>query len=385
MAKGFLRDFALPLIKGGKLHVGRPVGWRDLDRLQARLARTGDSHEKQSAAEIARCRLSFAAGLLADVEALPLDQASLRLLAAAHNLMVLGHSEMKGRERDQERVAELARDLADVGPPEHEREATARFSLLAHLSDAVAIEHQVQVGPTWLRLRLRGQSGAMGLPLRTLARLPSVQVQSRRRTWWKEIGVPACADAAILALFRACPVLEAMDPLRLHPPLSWRRILPVLHFPSLARAVANRVLECGTEAGGSALAGALLRFASLGEGGEPLANATEAALGVRFVAHVFWLDQLWVDERELDPGCDLASLLAAAADIEPRLLWPPDVSRENEPGARFARTLQRLRTETPKRVPDRYRAMRSLCELAIDQMVSPLAAGRGWVGAPVRR
>jgi hypothetical protein len=362
MPRHFVSGFVLPLIKGGSLRVGRPVGWPELAKLQARLGRAKDP-ETQAAAEVARRRQAYAAGLLGHADPLPLDHPSLRLLAAAHNLLVLGHPEMKGRERDQERVAELALDLADLGAPEHELEATARISLLAHLPDAVAVEHQVQIGPAWLRLRMQGQ-GAMGLPLRTLARLPSAQVQARRRTWWKEIGGPTCVDAAIGTLFRACPMLEAMDPLRLHPPLSWRRILPVLRFPALSRAAANRVLELGTEAAGSALAGALLRFASVGEGSEPLASAQEAALGIRFVAHVFWLDQLWGEGQDLDASCDLAALLAAAAESDPRLLWPPDVSRDSEPGTRVAGALQRLRSQAPKRAPDRYRAMRSLCELA---------------------
>jgi hypothetical protein len=377
MPRRFVSGFVLPLVKGGILHVGRPVGWRDLAKLQARLNQPSEDTETRAAAEVGLRRQAYAATLLAPRGPLPLDHTSLRLAAAAHNLLVLGHPELKGRERDQERLAELARDLADLGPPEHELEATARTSLLAHLPDAVRVEHQVQVGPSWLHLRVQGQ-GAMGLPLRGLAWLPSAQVQVRRRTWWKEIGVPVCADDAIEALFRACPMLEAMDPLRLHPPLSWRRILPVLHFPALSRAFANRVLELGTEAAGSALAGALLRFASVGEGNQPLANAREAALGIRFVAHIFWLDQLWGETRALDAGCDLASLLAAA-EIEPRLIWPPDVSRDSETGAPVVRALQRLQSETPKRAPDRYRAMRSLCELAVtaNQMVSPLAAGRG--------
>jgi hypothetical protein len=93
-----------------------------------------------------------------------------------------------------------------------------------------------------------------------------------------------------------------------------------------------------------------LRFASVGEGTEPLASAQEAALDIRFVAHVFWLDHLWGEERELDVGCDLAALLAAVAESEPRLLWPAHVSREREPGARVAQALQRLQSEPPKRV-----------------------------------
>jgi hypothetical protein len=379
MLRRAISDFVLPLLRGGALHVGRPLGWPDLARLQARLARRRDRLEMRAAVEVARLRQACAAGLLAGVGTMPLDHASLRLVAAAHNLLLLSHPEMQGRARDQERLAGLARDMADLGQPNDQVEAVARYSLLAHLPDAVRVEHQVQVGPGWLRLRVSGQGGAMGLPLRTLARLPWARVQSRRRAWWKEIGVPACADTAIEALFRACPLLEAMDPLRLHPPLSWRRILPVLQAPSLARAVANRVLEWGAESAGSALAGALLRFASVGEGSEPLASPQEATLGIRFVAHVFWLDQLWGDEREWAADSDLAALLAAAAEVEPRLLWPPDVSRESEPGAHVARILQRLQAETPKRIPERTRAMRSICELATrsHQMVSPPTAGRG--------
>jgi hypothetical protein len=384
MPRRFLREFALPLMKGGEVHLGRPVGWSDIRKLSARLAR--DRRDALVASEVVQRRQLFAATLLARVEAQPLDQADLRLLAAAHNLLVRGHPEMKGRVRVQERVAELTRDLADLGPPETDQEAASRYALLAHLPDAVRVEHQVQVGPAWMRVRLKKQGGALGLPLRTVARLPSAAVHVRRRAWMKEVGVPACADAALETLFRACPMLEAMDPMRLHPTLSWRRILPVLHFPSLSRAIANRVLELGIETAGSALAGALLRFASVGEGSEPLASAQEAALGIRFIAHTFWLDQIWGGERELDAACDLAALMVAAAEVDPRLLWPPNVSRDDGSGARVAQTLQRLQAETPKRVPDRHRAMRSLCELAVsDQMVSPVTAGRGEVGAPVRR
>jgi hypothetical protein len=165
-------------------------------------------------------------------------------------------------------------------------------------------------------------------------------------------------------LFRACPLLEAMDPLRLHPPLSWRRILPVLRFPALGRMVAGRMLELGSEPAGTALAAALLRFASIDDDGSGPAEAEEIAFAVRFVAHVCWLDRLLGPAREPTIGSDLAALLAAAVEVEPRLLWPPDVAADTEPGVGFARMLQRLRAETPASTPERYRAMRSLCALA---------------------
>jgi hypothetical protein len=286
----------------------------------------------------------------------------LRLAAAAHNLLLLGHPEIAGRLREQERVAALAQELADLGPAAELREAVARYSLLARLPEVVRVEHQVPLGPSWLRLQLRTTGGSPSLAMRALAGLTSTPLTSRRRNWWKEIGFPSCADGAIEALFRACPLLEAMDPLRLHPALSWRRILSVLRFPALGRLLAGRMLEMGSEPAGSALVMALLRFASAGE--EDAASAEEIAFAIRFLAHVHWLHQLFGAGSELASGSDFAALLAAAADVEPRLLWPPDIPRDSDPGLRFARTLQRLRAETPECVPDRYRAMRALCTLA---------------------
>jgi hypothetical protein len=156
-----------------------------------------------------------------------------------------------------------------------------------------------------------------------------------------------------------------MDPMRLHPPLSWRRVLPVLRFPTLARVMAGGVLDLGCDPAGSALAAALLRFASVAdEDGVPACDE-EIAFAIRFVAHVFWLHHLFGPADELAPDSDLAALLAAAAEVEPRLLWPPDIAQDREPGDRFAQSLQRLVATTPRL--DRYRAMHALCVLAAQQ------------------
>ena len=111
------------------------------------------------------------------------------------------------------------------------------------------------------------------------------------------------------------------------------------------------------------MATALLRFGSAGDKGAP-ASAEEIVFAIRFLAHVHWLQQLFGVDSEPSAGSDFAALLAAADQVEPRLLWPPDVARDSAVGLRFARTLERLRAETPSCVPDRYRAMRTLCALA---------------------
>ncbi len=254
------------------------------------------------------------------------------------------------------------RKLARLGPPADLGEAVARYSLLVRLPEVVRVEHQLRVGPSWLRFELRATGGSPGAAMRALARVSATPVTSRRRDWWKEIGFPTCAEGTIEELFRACPLLEAMDPLRLHPPLSWRRILPALRFPALGRVVAGRVLELGIESAGSALVMALLRFGSAGEADADPGSAQEIAFAIRFLAHVCWLHILFAGGRSLASGSDFAALLAAAADVDPRLLWPPDVVRDSGLGREFTQTLQRLRAEIP--APERYRALRALCVLA---------------------
>jgi hypothetical protein len=361
MDRRFVSKFVLPLLKGGRLHVGRPVGWSAVALAGAAGGLRGQD-EARAAAEVARLRQACAAGLAPDCEPPALDESSLRLAAAAHNLLLLGHPEIAGRPRDQERVADLAQALARLGPPADLCQAAARYSLVARLPEVVRVEHQVRMGPSWLRFELRATGGSPGVAMRALARMSATPVTSRRRNWWKEIGFPTCAERAIEELFRACPLLEAMDPLRLHPPLSWRRILPVLRFPALGRVVAGRVLELGIESAGSALVMALMRFGSAGEADAAPGSAQEIAFAIRFLAHVHWLHILFAGGRSLASSSDFAALLVAAADVDSRLLWPPDVIPDSGPGLEFTQTLQRLRAETPE--PERYRALRALCVLA---------------------
>jgi hypothetical protein len=366
MARRFVSEFVLPLLKGGRLHVGRPMGWPALARILRTHAADGvpGQEETRAVAEVARLRRVCVAGLVRGCQPPSLDESSLRLAAAAHNLLLLGHAQIAGRPRDQERVAELAQELAHLGPPADLGQAVARYSLLARLPEVVWVEHEVRVGPSWLRFELRAAGGLPSVAMRALARVSATPVTSRRRGWWREIGFPTCADRAVAELFRACPLLEAMEPLCLHPPLSWRRILPVLRFPALGRVVAGRVLELGIDNAGSVLVMALLRFGSAGETDAAPGSAEEIAFAIRFLAHVHWLHLLFGVDSQPAAGSDFAALLAAAADVEPRLLWPPDIVRDSGLGLQFTQTLQRLRAETPACVPDRYRALRALCVLA---------------------
>src|SRR5882724_8365014 len=310
MARRFVSEFLLPLVKGGALHIGRPLGARAVDRIAAGLTTAPEGFvagapstasggapelppsEHDALVELARHRRRRIAELLPSAAEPALDPVTLRLGAAVHNLLSLGHPEIAGRglEARQERIAAAAATLAGAGPPRSVGEAVSRHSLLARLPEIVRSDRIVHF---WV-----GRRSFVGrVPPRRITALPklrNVRVDLVRRTWLREIGIPAVGRGAFLALNLASPLGEALDPLRLEPPLAWSRILSVLRFPALCRAVAGRALDLGVGRAGEAFADALFRFSSLQEpAGGMSATAEALRFAIRFLAHLVWLDLLF--------------------------------------------------------------------------------------------
>ncbi len=335
------------------MHVGRPLGRRVLE---------GPWAEQEAVAELARRRHACARAFLEDAAAPPLDEATLRLGVAVHNLLALGHPGLLGRRGAAHcrRIAGETEPIADVGPPPTAEEAVRRHSLLSRLGDIARTEHTVQ---TWVgRRRFVGRRP----PARVLAlpRLRRVSVSRVTRPWWAEIGVPACARGVWIAIHRASPLGEALDPGRLDPPVAWERIFPVLRHPALCRLVAGRLVDVGIEATGGALVAALFRFAAARDTRGSEASSVAAAFAVRFLAHAFWLHHLFGPGQDPDPGSDLAALIVAAEDVEPRLIWPSDVPMDGDLGRSFAARLARLRAAVRARPPERFAATLALCRFA---------------------
>src|SRR4029078_12573678 len=135
------------------------------------------------------------------------------------------------------------------------------------------------------------------------------------------IGIPVVGRQAFLALNVASPLGEALDPLRLEPPIAWGRIMPVLRFPTLARVVAGQAVALGVDRSGDALADALYRFASFHDPPPGIDASTEAvAFALWFLPHLVWLEVLFGHRPEekpesadidhsLEPGVELAVML----------------------------------------------------------------------------
>src|SRR4051812_29938833 len=122
----FVSRFLLPLVKGGTLHVGRPLGERALAAMAAafrpgrrRVLSLEDMAEEDALAELARLRHGRARALLVEATLPPLDESALRLGIAVHNLLALMHPALERRnlERRQELVVAVTQPIADLGPP----------------------------------------------------------------------------------------------------------------------------------------------------------------------------------------------------------------------------------------------------------------------------
>jgi hypothetical protein len=287
----FVSQFLLPMVKGGALAIGRPLGRRGVESLATRAG----AEERAAAEVLARSRRELLATLVRNPPRPALDEATWRLGGAVHNLLALGHPEIAlgvGADLRVGRVANAAATLAALGPPTTLAETLARHSILARLPEIIRRDRTVRY---WL-----GRQTFVGRPpparILALPRVRGVKVETVRRAWLRDVGVPAVARPAFLALTEASPLGEALDPLRLDPPLAWGRILPILRFPAICRLVAGRLVELGVGQAGDALADALYRFVSLEEstGASAVSTSAEAvAFALRFLAHLVWLDLLF--------------------------------------------------------------------------------------------
>ena len=355
----FVTRFLLPLVRGGALHVGRPIGPRFVDKMAtAAVAATADAEAAALVpaartlgadvrAALGMARHAAAQRLLPGARVPALDETTLRLGAALHNLLVLNHpviaGEGRGAEGRQTRIAAVARELAAIGAPTSAEETVARHSLLGRLPEITRADRVVNY---WL-----GRRSFVGrVPPRRFTALPNlrrVRVDIVRRGWLREIGMPIAARPAFLALSIASPLGETEDLFRLDPPLAWSRILPALKFPALGRLVAGRVVDAGVLRAGDVLADALFRFVS---GHDPPGGAAPSgaaiAFAIRFLAHTLWLDLLFntpasspssspPDSAAAIPGLDLAVVLVAAQRISSALVWPPDLAAGSDLGRRF--------------------------------------------------
>ena len=231
---GSSRSFCCRSCGAGRAHVGRPLGPRAVARM-LRGSRSPIADAADARPMLAACRRRGARRVRARRRAAAARRGDVRLGAALHDLLALAHPELGGPgiAARQEPIAAAALELASVGAPTSAREAVNRHSLLARLPEIVRVDRTVQfwLGQPDLRGRGRRPRGSW-----RCRRCGGCGSKRPAAAGCARSGSRPSAGAAFLALNVASPLGEALDPLRLDPPLGWGRILPVLRFPTLARA-----------------------------------------------------------------------------------------------------------------------------------------------------
>ena len=383
MSRAFVSEFLLPLVRGGALRVGRPLSVRDVQSLSESAYFATDPIERQATTLLAQARQNQLAQWIATPVPPTLDQATWRLGAVVHNLLAMSHPSLAqgpGAESRVERLAHVTLGLAKLGPPPTMHDVLLRHSVIARLPEIIRQDHTVRhrLGKTTF-IGQRPPSRALAL-----SRLRDVRVETTRRIWLRDVGVPGTARATFAALTEASPLGEAIDPLRLDPPPSWSRVLSVLRFPHLCRAVAGRLCGVGVGRAGDALTAALYRLAALQDPGPADAQLAPAlAYGIQFLAHLVWLDVMFrqtpgratagvagdssphQDNSGSSAGRELAVLLAAAEEASEGLVWPPDIDRNSDLGQRFARQLATRYERHDVHQSAHWSAARRVAEIAL--------------------
>ncbi|HEV8322815.1 MAG TPA: hypothetical protein VG389_14470 [Myxococcota bacterium] len=238
--QAFVGEFAAPLVCGGEMRVGRPLGEREL-----RWFTSGTRADDPAIAAIIDARDAVAREMLVRPPALlPLenDVPALQLLVAAHNLMALTHPSLRAglvARRAHTRIAAFTRGLlAGIPAAATPRDAVALHTVLWNLPRARRTDRTVRY---WAGTRhYVGQAP----PARMVRwpRLRRVQVEEAQRTWMAE-GLQADDERVLLRdLLQRSPVTDlchVRDGFRATPALA------ALAAPGLCRYVTDRLLERG--------------------------------------------------------------------------------------------------------------------------------------------
>lgn len=234
---GFLREFVRPLVEGGDVHVGDPIGRDVLDVWEVAI---GEHAETTVAIDEARARI--AAGLVVRPPPLAFGPADLRLAVALYDALVLSHPQTEGwpARRGRRGLATFVGDLlADAGSPDGRIDVVSRHTLLHGLPDLVRVDTRLR----WWT----GKAEFKGAPPpRRLMVWPTV-----RRVKEEKAEVPLTdvvdGEAAplvgeLLARSPLTDLLAAGLPARGFTPYRWGGQLEVLRDAELARLVAYRWL-----------------------------------------------------------------------------------------------------------------------------------------------
>jgi len=235
----FLRQFILPLIVGGELHVQRPLDAQDRVTLEAELVTPTDE-----SVAVERARGTIAAGLWLYPVPLALNRPTLELCVALHNLLFLSHPGAHGwwvRASQLARVASFTEAcLRRPSPPRTAEELVARHTLLGQVPHLTRTDVEVRF---WV-----GKRSFLGLePPPRLLRWKGIRNvrEVRQEVTWVETELSESQQQMLALLMRQSPLTDLLTPQRTVPPFEWLPVAEYLEDPQICRLVCHHYLAQG--------------------------------------------------------------------------------------------------------------------------------------------
>jgi len=260
----FLREFVLPLVVGGELHVHRPLDAEDLVSLEAEFVTV-----TEESLEVEQARQAIAAELWLYPVPTPLDRPSLELAAAVHNLLFLSHPGAKRwwvRSSPMRRLVSFTEAcLRRPSPPRTGNELIARHTLLGKALEITRTDVEIRF---WAgRRRFIGQE-----PPRRLFRWKELRGvrELRQQVTWAETELTQEQQQLLQLLLRQSPLTDLLSPGRAFPLFDWLPVAEYLADPRTCRLVCHRYLETGLDQVGPALAQAFWRLVDGGNNQQAL-------------------------------------------------------------------------------------------------------------------
>lgn len=339
--EAFLEGFVLPLVKGGEVHVGRPITPADLDRMSGEL----DGATVPLVA-IDDARTDALATVCARPPALVFADDELAMMVGLHDALVLAHPDADGAlitDAMRRRIAGAALAMVSRPVTRDRVRVLARHGLLHNL-------HRLgrsDVTVSWWtgRARFYGQA-----PPGRLTAWPSVRRvrEDVVRAGFDDLLASPEVAPVTAALLRRSPLTQLLTPAASGPPLHWEDAVFLLRDGELARAIAYATLRLDgrsdeTRGPIAAVARLAAAFEQMVERNPPVEDLRAVAA---FLVHLAALLAIADADHEqpdkttplaaaLAPGVarprglvTFAALPAALAVIAPEVATPPGILDE---------------------------------------------------------
>lgn len=376
-AEAFLARFALPLVEGGELHVGPPLGLAGIKQLRAAIAQGLDGTALGERLQAARQLRLAALGRPAAPYRLAEDVGSALLLAALHDLLFLAHPDavrlkperLTALARATQSLAKAARLRLTSTSPEPHTLLLSRHSLLGGLwaLRRVDIQRTTASGPQLFR--------GVVPPRRWLpfgSDTPDESIETRIVPELLEL-CDGLGRSLVQALLQASPLTDLWEPLRLGLglgsalPFGWLQHARWLRLPATARLLVRRYLELELPALAAALCPSLLSTLEQTTASSPPGQQRALCTWLSLVSHLHLAAHVLAREALPQPSAqpallDLYGLYAALFEQRPDLAMPPDVVSDPQLRPRVELHVQFCRERVG---PTRTRALGELCVRAL--------------------